>query len=97
MIVYKRSDSTLYLGWDFDPELPEGETLLGTSEVAVFDDEGTDVSDTLVKSTTLDGNTMNVIIDEGGTDGDDYSVNFIGRTANLKAVHAVTMKVRNSG
>jgi hypothetical protein len=97
MIIYKRTDGTAYFGWDFGPELPEGEVILGTSAVKVSDSDGTDVTSTFVKKTIIDGSEIDVLINKVGVEGKDYQVKFIGKTDNLDPVHAITLKVRDSG
>ncbi len=93
MTTYKQPGEKVPVAMDFTAILPVGETLQGTSEVKVYDSEGTDVTATLLDIKTVVSPKLNAVI-KAGTDGEDYKIKFIARTQNYIYEEDMTLKVR---
>lgn len=93
MTRYKQPNEVKPIGMDFSPWLPTGETLLGTSNVKVYDSSNTDVTATMVQSQTVNHPYLDALI-KGGTNGADYKITFTAITQNDTWEYDVTLKVR---
>jgi phage-related protein len=93
MTAYKQPDEKIPLAMDFINVLPIGETLQSSSDVKVYDGNGTDVSGTMLFFKTVVGSKVNAII-QNGADLGDYKITFIGITQNYQFEEDITLKVR---
>ncbi len=93
MTRYKQPNEIKPIGIDFSPWLPVGETLLGTSNVKVYDAANQDVSSSMLQSQTINSPYLDGLI-KAGTDGQDYKITFTAVTQNDKWEYDVILKVR---
>ena len=94
-VLYKRPSEKISYAYDFTPKL-QSDSGLSASSVTAVDEEGTNVSSSIVSSSTASGLVVTGIL-QAGSDGKDYLVTFqaTGTTSADIRQWVVELRVRS--
>jgi UDP-N-acetylmuramyl tripeptide synthase len=93
-ILEKQPAEILPYSVDFTKRLPTGQVIQGTSTVVVTDDQGANVSGSMIVGSPTIARPLITVTLQAGTNGKDYLVTFTAQTQNYKFEEDVRLKVR---